>query len=103
MGYSDNMLEDASVADAGARSGLMHELAELLVESLNLEVPAEQLDPQAPLYRDGLGLDSIDILELALVVSKRYGVQLRADDAGNMSTFASLKNLAEFIGAHRTK
>ena len=89
----------APVADAG----LLQELANLLVESLNLDATAGQIDRQAPLFGDGLGLDSIDILELALVVSKRYGVQLRADNSDNLKIFASLQALADYIAAHRTK
>ncbi len=82
---------------------LVLELAELIVGALNLELPASQIDPDARLYGEGLGLDSIDILEIALVVSKQYGVQLRADDAENAQTFRSLRHLAEYIAAHRTK
>ncbi len=82
---------------------LVLELAELIVRALNLELPASQIDPDARLYGEGLGLDSIDILEIALVVSKQYGVQLRADDAENAQTFRSLRHLAEYIAAHRTK
>lgn len=89
----------APVADAG----LLQELANLLVESLNLDVSAGQIDRQAALYGEGLGLDSIDILELALVVSKRYGVQLRADNSDNLKIFGSLQALADYIAAHRTK
>lgn len=79
------------------------ELAELVVQALNLETPAAELDPTAPLYDDGLGLDSIDILEIALVVSKRYGLELRADDQNNTRIFASLRSLASHIQAHRTR
>ncbi|MGD9942724.1 MAG: phosphopantetheine-binding protein [Burkholderiaceae bacterium] len=79
------------------------ELAELVVQALNLETPAAELDPAAPLYDDGLGLDSIDILEIALVVSKRYGLELRADDQNNSQIFASLRSLARHIQAHRTR
>ncbi len=82
---------------------LAHELAALIVEALNLELPASRIDPDAPLYGEGLGLDSIDILEIALVVSKRYGVQLRADGEDNERIFRSLRRLAEYIAAHRTK
>ncbi len=89
----------APVADAG----LPQELANLLVESLNLDMSAGQIDHQAALYGEGLGLDSIDILELALVVSKRYGVQLRADNSDNLKIFSSLQALADYIAAHRTK
>ena len=79
------------------------ELAELIVAALNLEMPARQIDPEARLYGEGLGLDSIDILEIALVVSKHYGVQLRADDAANTQIFRSLRQLAAYVAAHRTK
>ena len=78
------------------------ELAELIVAALNLEVPAGQIDREARLYGEGLGLDSIDILEIALVVSKHYGVQLRADDAANTQIFRSLRHLAAYVAAHRT-
>lgn len=81
---------------------LTRELAELIVQALNLELSAADIDADAPLYGEGLGLDSIDILEIALVVSKRYGVQLRADGADNEQIFRSLRRLAEYITAHRT-
>ncbi len=84
-------------------SALAAQIAELIVEALNLELTASQIDPDAPLYGEGLGLDSIDILEIALVVSKRYGVQLRADGEDNQKIFRSLRRLAEYIAAHRTK
>lgn len=78
------------------------EIAELLVVSLNLDISPSEIDPQAPLFGEGLGLDSIDILEVALVVSKRYGFQLRSDDQDNIRIFRSLDNLAGHIAAHRT-
>lgn len=81
---------------------LTRELAELIVQALNLELSAASINADAPLYGEGLGLDSIDILEIALVVSKRYGVQLRADSAENEQIFRSLRRLAEYIIAHRT-
>jgi acyl carrier protein len=84
------------------QTDLQREVAGLLVDGLNLEVAPESIDPAAPLYGDGLGLDSIDILEIALVVSQRYGFQLRSDDADNIRIFASLASLAEHIAAHRT-
>jgi acyl carrier protein len=83
--------------------GLQRELATLLVRALNLETLPQDIDPEAPLYGEGLGLDSIDILEVALLVSKQYGIQLRADASENQQTFRSLKHLAEFIAAHRTQ
>lgn len=79
------------------------ELAHLLVESLNLEdVQPEGIDPEAPLFNAGLGLDSIDALELALAISKRYGFQLRSDNEENQRIFASLRALSAHIEQHRT-
>lgn len=88
---------------AGADDPLERELAALFVQSLNLEISPEEIDPQAPLYGEGLGLDSIDILEVALVVAKRYGVQLRADSQENQQIFRSLRHLSHYIGQHRSR
>lgn len=84
-------------------SELMRDLAELVVAALNLEISPEEIEPDAPLYGEGLGLDSIDILEIALVVSKRYGFQLRSDDKDNVVIFSSLRHLAQHIADNRTK
>lgn len=83
------------------QSDLQREVAQLLVEALNLETAPEAIDPAAPLYGEGLGLDSIDILEVALVVSQRYGFQLKSDDDDNVRIFRSLASLADHIAAHR--
>jgi len=83
--------------------GLVGEIAGLIVSALNLEVSPAEIDPEAPLYREGLGLDSIDILEVALVVSKRYGFKLRDDDQDNVRIFRSLKSLAAHVAEKRTK
>jgi len=83
------------------QTDLQREVAALLVDALNLEIAPDAIDPQAPLYGEGLGLDSIDILEVALVVSQRYGFQLRSDDEDNPRIFASLASLTEHIAAHR--
>lgn len=82
-------------------AALQLEVAALLVEALNLDIEPSSIDPQAPLYGEGLGLDSIDILEVALVVSQRYGFQLRSDDSDNVRIFASLGSLTEHIATHR--
>ena len=79
------------------------ELATLITVALNLDVAPADIDPAAPLYGDGLGLDSIDILEIALVIAKQYGVQLKADSEENHVIFGSLNALAEFVAAQRTK
>jgi acyl carrier protein len=79
------------------------QLAELIVATLNLDVAAVDISPNAPLYGEGLGLDSIDILELALVISKNYGIQLRPDDENNMKVFSSLRSLNRHIQQYRSK
>jgi acyl carrier protein len=79
------------------------ELAELMVEALNLDtVSADQIEPDAHLFGEGLGLDSIDALELALAISKRYGFQLRSDSEENRRIFASLRALSAHVEQHRT-
>ena len=83
--------------------GLERELAELFVQALNLEVAAADIDPLASLFGDGLGLDSIDILEVALEVSQRYGFQLRSDDDNNQKIFQNLRSLAAHVARHRTQ
>lgn len=77
------------------------DLANLIVSTLNLDLPAAEIDPEAPLYSEGLGLDSIDMLEISLVVAQRYGVKLRADDENNQTIFKSLRNLSAYIQANR--
>ena len=96
-------MQDTPHNPASSTSALQREVAELMIEALNLEVSADQITPDAPLYGEGLGLDSIDVLEVALVVSKRYGLQLRADNADNQHIFSSLRTLADYIAAHKTR
>jgi len=79
------------------------EVAALIVEALHLEMAPEDIAPDAPLFGDGLGLDSIDALEIALAVSRRYGFQLRSDDERNGQIFASLRNLAAHIEKNRVQ
>jgi acyl carrier protein len=92
--------QPASPANAAT---LAREVAGLIVEALNLDIAPADIDPDRALYGEGLGLDSIDILEIALVVSKQYGVQLRADSQENQRIFGSLRQLVDYIIAHRTK
>jgi acyl carrier protein len=84
-------------------AALVHEIAGLIVSALNLDVAQDAIDPDAPLYKEGLGLDSIDILEVALVVSKRYGFKLKDDDQDNVRIFRSLASLAAHVAQRRTK
>lgn len=92
----------ADPAHAEADEALLREVAELVVSALNLEVAPADIAADDPLYGEGLGLDSIDILEVALVVSKRYGLQLRADHEDNTRIFSSLRSLANHVAAQRT-
>lgn len=78
------------------------EVAELIVEVLNLEdVEADDIEPDAPLFGDGLALDSIDALELALAITQKYSVQLKADDANVKEVFSSLRSLSAYVAEHR--
>lgn len=79
------------------------EVAALIVEALHLETGVGQIDPEAPLFGEGLGLDSIDALEIALAISRRYGFQLRSDDERNGQIFASLRNLSAHIEKNRQR
>ncbi len=83
---------------------LINELKSLLIEGLRLEeVNHEQIDPEAPLFGEGLGLDSIDALEIGVMLDRRYGVKITSNDERNPQIFASLKALAEFVAANRTR
>ena len=86
------------------KTGFEQELAQHIITALNLDIGLAEIDPLAPLYGDdGLGIDSIDVLEISLVLSKQYGVQLRSDDEKNAKIFASLRSLANHIQQNRTK
>ncbi len=89
--------------EPGLQSGPERALAELAVNALQLEVPADSIEPDMRLFGEGLGLDSIDALELALAITRAYGFELRSDDARNQQIFASLRSLAAHIEAHRTR
>jgi acyl carrier protein len=80
------------------------EVAQTIVDALNLEdIRAEGIDPEEPLFRDGLGLDSIDALEIALAISMKYGFQIRSDDNDNSRIFASLRSLSHHVEENRVK
>lgn len=87
-----------------SKTELEQAVAELIVATLNLETPANEIDPLAPLFGDaGLGLDSIDMLELSLAISKKYGFQLRVDSVDKASVFASLRAFCQYIEQHRAR
>lgn len=89
---------------AASQTPAERELAELIVDSLNIDwIKADAIDPQAQLFGGDLGLDSIDALELALAVSKRYGFQLRSDNPDNRAIFGSLRALSAHIEQHKSR
>lgn len=79
------------------------EVANLIIQALNLELTIGEIDPDEPLFGDGLGLDSIDILEIAMVVSKKYGIQLKSDGENNTTIFSSIRSLSNHIATNRKK
>ncbi|CAJ0871832.1 hypothetical protein R20233_01813 [Ralstonia sp. LMG 32965] len=83
---------------------LEKELAALMIGELNLEdIQLDALTADTPLYGEGFGLDSIDILEVALLISKKYGFELRSGNPDNQKIFASLGSLAAYVAEHRTR
>ena len=83
---------------------MIDELKTLLISELNLEdITPEDIDPSDPLFRDGLGLDSIDALELAVVIDRKYGIKIKSSDERNKEIFSSLNALADFITDNRTR
>ena len=99
-------MNEPAMKETLSNTGLTDEelkLAQLIVSALNLETQAAEIDPTTPLYGEGMGLDSIDILEVALAVSKAYGVKLRSDDELNRKIFNSLRSLNEHIQQHRAR
>lgn len=80
---------------------LEQEVAEMIVSTLNLDIDPGSIDPDGALYGEGLGLDSIDMLELAVAIKKRYGFQIRSDDPETVTTFSSLRQLAATIDRRR--
>jgi acyl carrier protein len=98
-----NSLDKVPLNGHAADPALVREIAGLVVCALNLEIKEDEIDPEAPLYGEGLGLDSIDILEVALVVSKKYGFKLKEDDQDNVRIFKSLNSLASHVAERRTK
>lgn len=83
---------------------LEKELKHMIIETLMLEdVAPDDIDSEAPLFNEGLGLDSIDSLDLAMALEQRYGLRLEQDSAENRRYFASVRMLAEFVALNRTK
>lgn len=81
---------------------LESELKTLIIETLALEdVEPDDIEPEAALFVEGLGLDSIDALELSMVLEERYGVRIGDDPETNQQIFASVRNLAAFVNENR--
>ena len=88
---------------AASQEPFERELAELMVSALQLEIEPGDIHPTEPLFGEGLGLDSIDTLEIALAISTRYGCELKSDDVRNAEIFASLGSLSKFVAQNRTR
>ena len=83
---------------------LENEVAQLIIDCLSLEdITADEINPDEPLFNEGLGLDSIDALELSVSISKTYNIELRNNDANNKEIFSSLRSLAAFIQENSSK
>ena len=91
------------MAEVAGQTGIEAEVAQLIVDAVGLDLPAADIDPGKPLFGqgEGLGLDSIDLLEIALAISSKYGFQLRSDDPDNTRIFASLRSLSAHIARQR--
>jgi acyl carrier protein len=89
------------MADVITQTALEGEVAKLIVDAVGLDLPAADIDPAQPLFGSGLGLDSIDLLEIALAISGKYGFQLRSDDPDNERIFASLRALSAHVARQR--
>ena len=82
---------------------LIQELKESIIEVLNLEdMTPDQIDAEAPLFGTGLGLDSIDALELIVLLEKKYGIKL-ASPAEGKKIFKSIATMADYVSKHRTR
>lgn len=92
-------MEDRDLSD---QTPFEAEIAQLLVTTLNLKMEPAKIPPLDPLFGEGLGLDSIDALEIALVIHQNYGYKLRSDDPNNTTIFSSLRSLCEAIQKNRT-
>jgi acyl carrier protein len=96
-------MQDLQQQEGSSVDELEKEIAGLIVSALNLDITPAQIQPDAPLFGEGLGLDSIDILEIALVLSKKYGIQLKSDSEDNIRIFQSLRSLAHHIAEQQQK
>jgi acyl carrier protein len=93
----------ATVDESTTLTAAELELCEIIVKTLNLEMAASEVDPMGAIYGEGLGLDSIDILEISLVISKHYGFQLKSDDQNNKTIYQTVRSLCAHVQANRTK
>ncbi len=82
---------------------LENQTAQLIIDTLNLDIDVADIDPQDYLFGEGLALDSIDALELAMAITQKFGFQLRSDDSKNREIFRSLQSLAQHIADNRIK
>lgn len=82
---------------------LENQIAQLIIDTLNLDIEITDIDPEDYLFGEGLALDSIDALELAMAITQQFGFQLRSDDSNNREIFRSLRTLAQHIAENKIK
>lgn len=83
---------------------LQEEIKQIIIDTLNLEeMTANNIETEMPLFGDGLGLDSIDALELGLAIKNRYGIVLSTEDEKTKQIFYSVKTLADFISSQQNQ
>jgi acyl carrier protein len=92
-----------SVQAPATLTDIEREVAALIIGALRLDIVVDDFRADTPLFGDELGLDSIDMLEIALAVSKQYGFEIRADSVDNERIFSSLRALAAHVATHRTR
>ena len=82
---------------------LYQEIKQLIIDSLNLEdLSVDDIETEAPLFVDGLGLDSIDALELGMAIKQKYGITLSSNNEEMEKCFYSVKTLADYISTHKS-
>jgi acyl carrier protein len=80
------------------------EIAQMIIDAVNLEdISLDEIDPNAPIFNEGLGLDSIDALEISLELNKRYGIKIKSGDKRVADVFASVAALSEYVQTHRVQ
>lgn len=98
---SSKAMSIKAVSETAANREIENQTAQLIINTLNLDIEISDIDPQDYLFGEGLALDSIDALELAMAITQQFGFQLRSDDSKNREIFRSLRTLSQHIAENR--